>query len=521
MKFEIIAVTSRTISIEVMNDQCAYADHEFEIYVNDQIYEVTNRNIVTLFNLEPDKEYEIYLNNTETKQKSSIKIFKTKEEHVSLNVKDFGGKGTGDVYDTAAIQAAIMACPNNGRVVIPSGTYLTTPIFIKSNITLEIQEGAILLGSNIREDYPILPGLTKTTDEKDEFYLGSWEGDPLHCFASLLTGIGVSNVKIIGKGVIDGNASFDSWWRDAKKKKIAWRPRTIFLKDCSNILIEGVTVQNSPSWTIHPLFSKDLKLINLKVINPKDSPNTDGINPESCKNVEIIGVDFSVGDDCIAIKSGKLYLGKRLKTPSEDIIIRNCHMKFGHGGIVIGSEMAGGIKNVYAIKCIFEETDRGIRIKTRRGRGKDGIIDGINAENIIMKKVQNPFIINAFYFCDPDGKTEYVWSKEKLPVDDRTPIIRNIYLKDMICEDCEVAAGFIYGLPERKVENIILENIKVTFSPDAKPGYPAMMSFLDEQVQSGFFIGNAQNVIVKNFKTENVVGESFIISDVENITFIE
>ncbi|SCY32971.1 glycoside hydrolase family 28 protein [Alkaliphilus peptidifermentans] len=521
MRFEIITISSRTATIEVMNDLCVYTDYEYQIYANEELVRTTNKNVVTLFNLEPDKEYELYLKDSKTDKKSSIKIFKTEKEYVSLNVMEFGAKGTGDIYDTAAIQAALMACPENGRVVIPKGTYLTTPIFLKSNITLEIQEGAILLGSVIREDYPILPGLTQTTDEKDEFYLGSWEGEPVNSFASLLTGIGLSNVKIIGEGIIDGNASFDNWWKDAKKQKIAWRPRTIFLKDCSNVLIEGVTVQNSPSWTIHPIFSKDIKLINLKVINPKDSPNTDGINPESCQNVDIIGVDFSVGDDCIAIKSGKLYIGARLKTPSENIIIRNCHMKFGHGGIVIGSEMAGGVKNVYAIRCIFEETDRGIRIKTRRGRGKDGIINGINAENIIMKKVLTPFVINAFYFCDPDGKTEYVWSKEELPVDERTPVIRNIYLKDMICEDCEVAAGFIYGLPEKKVENIILENIKVSFAKDAKPGHPAMMSFLEEQVKAGFFIGNAKNVTVRNFKTENVVGKPFIMSDVEDITFIE
>lgn len=517
MKFQIITITSRTITLEVINDQEVYLDHSFEVYVNDQIIEVTNKNVVTIFNLEPNKEYEIYLKNITSGERSLTKVIKTKVESLTLNVKDFGAKGTGDVYDTAAIQAAIMACPNKGRVVVPEGTYLTTPLFLKSNIKLEIQRGATLLGSTVREDYPILPGLIKTNDGLDEHYLGSWEGDPMDSFASLITGIGIENVTITGEGVIDGNASFDNWWHDAKVKRVAWRPRILYLKDSSNILVEGITFQNSPSWTIHPAFSKEIKFINLKVINPKDSPNTDGINPESCNDVLILGVDFSVGDDCIAIKSGKLYLGKLLKTPSQNITIRNCHMKFGHGAIVIGSEMAGGIKNIYATRCIFEETDRGIRIKTRRGRGVDGVINGIYAENILMKRVLTPFVINAFYFCDPDGKTEYVWSKEKLPVDEGTPSIRNIYLKDIICQDSEVAAGFIYGLPEKKVENIYLENIDLSFSDNAREDYPAMMSFIEKTSRSGFFIGNAKNVRIKNVSINNTTSEAFILSEVEDL----
>ncbi|MEW9121916.1 MAG: glycoside hydrolase family 28 protein [Thermotaleaceae bacterium] len=520
MKFDIISLTSRTITIEIQSDACVYSN-PFGVYINGEVLQVSNKNVTTLSGLEPNQEYEIYLKDLDTHCCSGIKTFKTKYEYAALNVKSFGAEGKGNQYDTAALQAAIAACPKDGRVIIPPGVYLTTPLFLKSNITLEIQKGAILLGSDVREHYPILPGITLTADGKDELYLGSWEGDPADTFASLITGIGVENVTIIGEGVLDGNGSFENWWKDAKEIRIAWRPRLVFLKDCRNILIEGITVQNAPSWTIHPMFSKNLRFVNLKVINPKDSPNTDGINPESCNRVEIIGVDFSVGDDCIAIKSGKIDIGRKLKRPSRDIFIRNCHMKFGHGAIVIGSEMAGGIKNIYAERCIFEETDRGIRIKTRRGRGKDGVISGIHAENIIMKKVLTPFVINCFYFCDTDGKTEYVWSKEKLPVDERTPWVKNIYLKDILCEDCQVASGFIYGLPEKKVENIILENIKTHFSLDAKPGYPAMMSFLDEQVRAGFFIGNAKNVSIRNCTAENVIGEAFIFSEVERLLYQE
>ncbi len=516
MKFQFASITARTLTIEMVNQSCVYSDHKMEIYLNEEMVAVSNQNVITLSGLEPDQEYEIYLKDSVTKETSDIKVFKTRSEVLSINVRDFGATGAGKVYDTAAIQAAIMACPKGGRVVIPEGVYLTTPLFLKSDMTLEIQKNAVLLGSTVREHYPILPGINfKSKDE--EVYLGSWEGDPLDCFVSLITGINVHNVVITGEGVIDGNASFENWWQDAKVKRIAWRPRLIFLRDCSHITIEGITVQNSPSWTIHPLFSDHLKLLNLKVINPKDSPNTDGINPESCSEVLILGVIFSVGDDCIALKSGKLYLGRKLKTPSINIEIRNCHMRFGHGAIVIGSEMAGGIKNISASNCIFEETDRGIRIKTRRGRGVDGIISGIHAENIVMKRVLTPFVINAFYFCDPDGKTEYVWSKEKLPVDEGTPTIRNIYYKNIKCYDSEVAAGFFYGLPERKIENIHLEDVEVTFARNAREDYPAMMSHIEKQSKAGFFIGNARGVTIKNVHILDPKGEPFTFQEVEDL----
>lgn len=517
MKFEIINVTGRTITLELINDNCVYLDHEIDVVINNEVRETTNKNVITIYGLNPNSEHEIFIQNREDKSTSDVKVFTTKYELATLNVRDFGAKGNGTDDDTLAIQAAIMSCPKDGRVLIPEGKYLIKSLFLKSNITLDIERNAVLLGSTVREDYPILPGITKTTDGLDELYLGSWEGDPMDTFASLITGIDIENVTITGEGIIDGQASFENWWEDAKVKRIAWRPRLIFIRDSRNITLEGITVQNSPSWTIHPLMCENINFLNLKLINPKDSPNTDGINPESCSNVLILGVDFSVGDDCIALKSGKLYLGKKLKASTNNVIIRNCHMKYGHGGIVIGSEMAGGIKNIYAHKCIMEQTDRGIRIKTRRGRGVDGVINGIHAENIQMDKVLTPFVINCFYFCDPDGKTEYVWNKEKLPVDEGTPSIRNIFYKDIICKNTHAAAGYFYGLPEMKIEKINLENIYFDYDENPIADYPAMMSFIDKHKQSGFFIGNAKDVTIKNVTFKDVIGDEFTIVDVEDL----
>ena len=251
--------------------------------------------------------------------------------------------------------------------------------------------------------------------------------------------------------------------------------------------------------------------------NPKDSPNTDGCDPESCKNVDIIGVDFSVGDDCIAIKSGKIYMGKTYKKPSENFNIRNCSMNFGHGAIVLGSEMSGGIKNITVSQCLFNHTDRGLRIKTRRGRGKDAIIDGITFENIKMDDVLTPLVINMFYYCDPDGHTEYVYSKEKYPVDDRTPYLGKFYFKDIVCENVNVAAGTFYGLPELGIKSISLENIDFKYSDNPVEGRPAMMDFLDPMKGKGLIFYNVDEVNIKNVKFENFKDVEYSFENVKTI----
>ncbi|HBY71622.1 MAG TPA: polygalacturonase, partial [Lachnospiraceae bacterium] len=158
---------------------------------------------------------------------------------------------------------------------------------------------------------------------------------------------------------------------------------------------------------------------------------------------------------------GKIYMGRKYKVPCEDIIIRQCYMEKGHGAVTIGSEMAAGIYQVLVEDCIFQSTDRGLRIKTRRGRGKDAVIDGIVFDHIRMKEVKTPLVVNCFYFCDPDGKTRYVQSKEAYPVDDRTPSIKKLTFTDIFCENCHVAAAYFYGLPEQKIEEVIMDHVTV------------------------------------------------------------
>ena len=494
MNFNVIFKSVRSVTIE-MDNKDVYLTDTYKVFVNDVLYAETNKNVLSIYDLLPNKTYEI-----KVVQNSEVKTLtvQTDFEYVTLNVKKFGAKGDGKTLDTRAIQGCILSCPDNGRVFFPDGKYYTGPLFLRSNITIELSEGAELIGDTDRTHYPVLPGMTYTTDEKDEYNLGSWEGNPLDCFASIITGINVSNVKIIGKGIINGNANNSDWWVDVRTRRIAWRPRGVFLNNCNDISLQGVTVTNTPSWNLHPYFSNNLKFIDLNLVNPKNSPNTDGCDPESCNNVDIIGVYFSVGDDCIAIKSGKIFMGRKYKKPSENFNIRNCSMNFGHGAIVLGSEMSGGIKNINVANCLFNQTDRGLRIKTRRGRGKDAIIDGITFENIKMTDVLTPLVINMFYFCDPDGHTEYVYSKEKLPVDDRTPYLGKFKFKDIECKNVNVAAGTFYGLPEAPIDEIEINNVSFDYAKNPVSGRPAMMDFLDEMSGKGLIFNYVNNVILKN-----------------------
>ncbi|MDE7162277.1 MAG: hypothetical protein K2N65_05940, partial [Anaeroplasmataceae bacterium] len=231
-----------------------------------------------------------------------------------------------------------------------------------------------------------------------------------------------------------------------------------------------------------------------------------------------IGVYFSVGDDCIAIKSGKIYMGRKFKKPSSNFNIRNCSMNFGHGAVVLGSEMSGGIKNINVTQCFFNQTDRGLRIKTRRGRGKDAIIDGIKFENIQMNDVLTPLVINMYYFCDPDGHSEYVHTKEKLPVDDRTPYLGNFIFKDINCKNVNVAAGTFYGLPEAPIESICIENVSFSYADNPVEGRPAMMDFLEPMKGEGLIFNYVGKVALKNVTFSNFKKEKVLLDSVNEFT---
>jgi polygalacturonase len=501
--------------VELTDSGRYYTEKTYDIYVNAKKYVTDNKVITSIYGLKPDTEYVIKADYP-GEEVSSLTV-KTDYTFVTLNVRDFGAYGDGEHDDTCAIQAAIMACPKDSTVMVPGGTYKIASLFLKSNLTLELCKGATLSAFTERSKFPVFPGIIDSYDEKEEYNLGTWEGNPLDMFSGIITAVNAENITITGEGTIDGCADFDNWWFEPKIRKIAWRPRLVFISHCSNVVIHGITVQNSPSWTLHPYFSDNLKFIDVKIKNPFNSHNTDGLDPESCTNVEVVGTYISVGDDCIAIKSGKIYMGRKLKRPTSNMLVRQCCMRDGHGAVTVGSEIAAGVNNVTIKDCLFMNTDRGLRVKTRRGRGEDSVLDNITFENITMDNVMTPFVVNSFYFCDPDGKTEYVSSKNALEVDDRTPYIKRLTFRNIDAKNCHVAAAYITGLPERKITCLTFENVNVSYAAEPKSGVAAMMLGCNESCRMGIYALNAEKLILKNVNIMGCEGQDVIAENVDEI----
>ena len=508
-------VSARSVTLELPDGGLYNTVKPYRILVNGQECGMADTVVYSIFGLWPDTKYVVKVVDG-TAEVGRI-AFRTEKESCTLDVRRFGAVGDGVHDDTAAIQAAINCCPRKGRVVIPAGNYLVTPLFLRSHITLDIRKGATVRLETDRTKFPILPGMTLSTDETDDLNLGSWEGNPLDTFASFLTGVHVKDVTICGEGVLDGQGDKADWWLHHRVKRGAWRPRMLFLNHCEDVTVQGLTFANSPCWNLHPYFSRDLKFLNISVTAPADSPNTDGFDPESCKHVLLAGAHFSLGDDCIAIKSGKLYMGQRYKTPCSDLEISHCLMENGHGGMTCGSEMAGGVNKVYLHDCLMRNTDRGLRIKTRRGRGQQGVIDDIVFENVRMERVGTPYVVNCLYFCDPDGKTEYVQSREKQPVDERTPRIGRIAFREVQATDV-TCAGYFLGLPERPIECVEMENVSITCAADAAPMAPAMACGVEKVSRKGLVAINVDKIVMKNV---TITGQAGVKLECENVGEVE
>ena len=510
MKFNLLYVSSVSACFELENTLPYYSERSFDVVLNgEKVSENVKTNVFSVFDLTPDTEYTVEVLGDKC-------IFKTNPESVCLSVHDFGAVGDGKTDDTLAIQNAIYACPANGRVTIEKGTYYVRPIMLKSDITLELKENAILLGDTDESHYPVFPGSVIDPVTQSEFHVSSWEGLPHKCHQSFISAFNAKNINIVGRGIIDANAENSTWWINPKNREVA-RPKLVFLNKCENVVFHGITGQNSPSWNFHPFFSKSIYFYDTAVIAPKVSPNTDGSDPESCDDVRYIGMRFAVGDDAIAIKSGKMYMGMKYKTPASNHLIRNCLMEYAHGAVVLGSEMSGGIRDLTVSQCYFSHTDRGLRIKTRRGRGKYAVVDGVEFSNIKMENVLTPLVINMYYYCDPDGKTEYVQSREKQAVDDGTPYLGAFSFHDIECVDAEWAAGYFFGLPEMPIKSIDIENMTFTFKQDAGHGYPAMMSNIPEYSKAGLIFNNVGTVRIKNVQMTGEASEEVELNNVQNV----
>ncbi|KAA8821381.1 glycoside hydrolase family 28 protein [Bifidobacterium vespertilionis] len=547
MQLELITVGARFAVIEMKYAGIWRAENPWKVFVNGELKTETDHIVTYLDGLEPDTEqivrYEPVASGGMVAAEPVEIAFTTKHESFTLNVRDFGAIGDGVHDDTQSIMAAIMAAPRDARVLVPAGDWRVKNIFLKSDITLDIAEGATIRARHDRENLAYLPvtqtatNAAKATNAATNaaepanapcdgyngtglLPLGTWEGESVvPMFCGVITGIGLENVTVCGRGAIDGGANRDedNWWFEPKRIRIAARPHMVFLSDCDHATFAGITVRNSPSWNFHPTLCRDFTLACVTIESPKVSPNTDGFDPESCDGVRVIGTHFSVGDDCIAVKSGKISMPRSLRPACRNMIVEQCYMHDGHGSVVLGSEASGGIENLTVRDCLFERTDRGLRIKSRRGRGKDSIYRNIRFEHIRMDEVLTPFVVNSFYFCDPDGKTDYVQTREPLPVDDRTPKVESLEFRDIEALNCHAAATWITGLPESKVGKLEFHNIHVTFSPDAEPTTPAMACQVEPMVRQGIIAQNVETLVLDDVRIEGQDGDELQLTNVDRV----
>ena len=508
-------VSSRSCTVLLDPEGEYLARRKRHLFLNGESLWEEERSVTSLFGLEPEREYtlECRIGGTETETLN----FRTEPEVCTMNVRDFGAKGDGETEDTAMLQAAILSCPAGGRVLIPAGTYLTGPLFLKSHLTLELAKGATLSLLTDRNRFPILPGKTPARTEQGNLLLGLWEGTAEDGYASALTGIDLEDVCVIGEGIVDGRADQGDWWVNPKVRRGAWRGYLLHLMRCSRVTVQGITFRNSPSWNLHPAFSDTLDFLNIRIQAPYHSPNTDGFDPESCRDVRLLGTEISVGDDCIAIKSGKIQLGSTYKTPCRNLEIAWCAMLDGHGGVTVGSEMAGGVRDVRVHHCYMRGNDRGLRVKTRRDRGKDGVIDRIVFEQVTMDGVRVPLVVNSMYFCDADGHSPRVQSREKQLVDETTPKIGTVCFERVRAMKCKTCAGYVLGLPEQPVEHLMLKDCEIDFEPGAEPFQPAMADGVDPCSGRGLIAKFVKKLTLENVTMTGYRGERLDLEAVETL----
>ncbi len=365
----------------------------------------------------------------------SIAASAAQAKTTTCEVRAFGAKGDGHTKDTTALQAAIDRCGRGagGTVHLPAGTYVSAPLDLKSHVRLQLDMGATLLGSPDMDDYPIRADAT-------------WRK------VSLIHADNAIGISITGEGTIDGNGKV--WW-DAKalRKKgepEAPRPLLIDLTHTRQILIEGVTIQNSPQYNITAFWCDGLTVRGVTILNPgRGAPNTDGIDPVSTSHVLIEHTTIDTGDDNIAIKAGLVERGDP-NIPSTDIVIRDCTLRAGHG-LSIGSEQAGGVRNVTVERVTFTGTRQGIRIKSARGRGND--IGNFTYRDITMKDVETPIEITEYY-------TGMVKDDPGQPVTEHTPRFHDITIQNVTATGAK-RAGVVMGLPESIIKNLTLKNVHI------------------------------------------------------------
>lgn len=417
------------------------------------------------------------------------------------NISDFGAVSGGRISNTEAIRRTIDEAGKcgGGKVIIPPGIWLTGPVELKSNINLHLCSGAVLLFRKDKSEYPL--------------YVSDYEGMEAIRARSPIYAEHASNLAVTGSGIIDGGGE---QWRPVKRFKVTerqwesllqqspytveerdgavwmpsetfmngylrektevftpeeleaaelcwdyFRPVLVHLYDCSRILIEGVTLQNSPAWNLHPCFCEHITIRNAVVRNPYYAQNGDGLDLESCRYAEISNTTFDVGDDAICMKSGKGAKARETKAPTEYVSIHDCIVYHGHGGFVVGSEMSRGVRKVWVKNCSFLGTDVGIRFKSAVGRG--GVVEDIEVDSIQMVDIEKEAVIFTMSYVLNYGETEGVEEVH----DDDIPYFRNIVLRNIHCSGSKTGLkvqGMEWSRPT--IDQIVLEDSVIAAKKD-------------------------------------------------------
>lgn len=383
-----------------------------------------------------------------------------------FRITDFGAKGDGKTDCTEAFRQAIETCnaAGGGRVVVPEGVFFTGAIHLKSNVNLYVSKGATILFSTDPRAY--LP-----------LVFTRWEGVECMNYSPLVYAYRQQNIAITGEGVLDGQGSKEHWWPWKGQEQHGWkkgmphqkagrdslfamaergvpvtqrvmgegsylRPNFFQPYECKSVLVQGVTFKNAPMWFLHPVLCENVSVINVTVKGL--GPNNDGCNPESSKNVLIKGCYFDTGDDCIAIKSGRNADGRRVNVPSENIIVQQCSMKDGHGGVVVGSEVSGGVRNVFVEDCVMDSPnlDRALRFKTNSVRG--GKLENFFVRRIRVGEVAEAVVKVDFYYEEGDTGAF-------------TPLLRNIAIEDVTCKKAKFAF-WMKGYERSPITDVQVEN---------------------------------------------------------------
>ncbi|MES2332997.1 MAG: glycosyl hydrolase family 28 protein [Bacteroidota bacterium] len=486
------------------------------------------------------------------------KIYQPNFKRDTFNIVNYGAKDGGLVLNTAAINQAINECVKGGggTVLIPAGLWLTGPIVLQSNVELHADRGALISFTPDRSQYPLTPAL--------------FEGVEAARAQSPVSATNAESIAITGPGIFNGSGNV---WRPLKKDKVTeteWRmltshggvltedkktwypsagalkgsltsnigklaggkelkdfeeirdflrPNMLRFTNCKNILLDGITFENSPAWTLHLAMSQHITLKNVTVKNPAYGQNTDAIDLESCANILLDGCSFDTGDDGICIKSGRDEEGRKRGMPTENMIAQNCTVYHAHGGFVIGSEMSGGARNLFVSNCTFIGTDIGLRFKTTRGRG--GIVEKIYASNIVMKDIAAEAILFDMYYMAKDpvtlvGEKREMPKIELLPVNEGTPIFREFYINDISC----IGAGkgvFVRGIPEMNISNIRLNNLTLQTQKGIDLTEAANISFnnvnlLTEETDPVVYIQNSNGINFTNIRFNDKASVLFSVN---------